>query len=245
MMRERHESGALIADTLGWLDRLDSIDSADELMTCMAGALSQFGFTAFVMTRLPRPPQPIHPHFLMNGWPEGWSARYAEAGHHRHDPLAHHCMTTSAAFAWGEIPAALMASAASRNIVQEARAFALNDGFCVPLHTALGIGGLSLAGERLELPPGARHMIQLLAFHACLAVERLPGATEVEPRLSPRERDVLSWVALGKTAPEIGYILGISEHTVGEHLRHVRRKLSTGNAAHSVAQALRLGELKL
>ncbi len=64
-----------------------------------------------------------------------------------------------------------------------------------------------------------------------------------DDRLSTREREVLMWVAGGKTTFEIGAILGISAHTVGEHLKNIRRKLDTNNNTHSVFQAFKTGQL--
>lgn len=43
--------------------------------------------------------------------------------------------------------------------------------------------------------------------------------------LTPRERDVLRWVAAGKTDRDIGAILEISPRTVHKHLQHVYEKL--------------------
>lgn len=42
-----------------------------------------------------------------------------------------------------------------------------------------------------------------------------------------------------------GLLLGISPHTVGEHIKNIRRKLNTLNSAHSVAEAIRRGELNV
>lgn len=63
--------------------------------------------------------------------------------------------------------------------------------------------------------------------------------------LTQRERDVVRWSAEGKTAEDTGAILGISPHTVGEHLKNVRRKLGTLNGAHTVAVAIQRGELQV
>jgi len=63
--------------------------------------------------------------------------------------------------------------------------------------------------------------------------------------LTPRERDVLRWSAEGKTVEETAVILEISPHTVGEHLKNIRRKLGTQNGAHTVAVAIRRGELSV
>ena len=43
--------------------------------------------------------------------------------------------------------------------------------------------------------------------------------------LSSREREVLDWVAAGKTDAQIAAILGISVRTVHKHLEHVYAKL--------------------
>ena len=51
--------------------------------------------------------------------------------------------------------------------------------------------------------------------------------------------------ACGKTAKDVGQILGISEFNVQAHLRSVREKLGTRNNAHSVVEALRRREIRL
>jgi LuxR family transcriptional regulator, quorum-sensing system regulator BjaR1 len=59
--------------------------------------------------------------------------------------------------------------------------------------------------------------------------------------LTPREREVLAWVAQGKSAREIGEILHITKRTVDEHAHTAVRKLSALNRTHAVAIALRDG----
>ncbi len=55
--------------------------------------------------------------------------------------------------------------------------------------------------------------------------------------LTPREREVLAWVAKGKTNPDIGSILGLSHRTVQKHLEHIFIKLrvETRTAAAAIA----------
>jgi DNA-binding CsgD family transcriptional regulator len=57
--------------------------------------------------------------------------------------------------------------------------------------------------------------------------------------LTPREREVLSWVAEGKTAWEIGEILNIAKRTVDEHIKNTCRKLDAVNRPQAVAIAVR------
>jgi DNA-binding CsgD family transcriptional regulator len=57
--------------------------------------------------------------------------------------------------------------------------------------------------------------------------------------LTPREREVLTWAARGKSAWEIGEILHITKRTVDEHVRTATRKLGATNRTQAVAIALR------
>lgn len=57
--------------------------------------------------------------------------------------------------------------------------------------------------------------------------------------LTEREREVLTWVARGKSAWEIGEILDIAKRTVEEHAASGYRKLGAVNRAQAVAIAVR------
>lgn len=59
-------------------------------------------------------------------------------------------------------------------------------------------------------------------------------------QLTPRELDVLSWVAKGKTNRDIAEILGMSPRTVNKHLEHIFVKL--GVETRSAAAALVAGK---
>lgn len=47
--------------------------------------------------------------------------------------------------------------------------------------------------------------------------------------LTPREREILQWLAEGKSNWAIGVIVGCCEETVKKHLQHVYRKLGVDN----------------
>ena len=52
--------------------------------------------------------------------------------------------------------------------------------------------------------------------------------------LSPREREVFYWLQMGKTNEEIGIVLGISRHTVKNHLERVYQKLGVSNRCEAI-----------
>lgn len=76
---------------------------------------------------------------------------------------------------------------------------------------------------------------------------RLERGAEVGPlapaplgALSERERQIMVWVAMGKTNPEIGCILSISEFTVKNHMKSIFNKLDVTNRAQAVAKLTRI-----
>ena len=56
--------------------------------------------------------------------------------------------------------------------------------------------------------------------------------------LTPRETEVLSWLAKGKTNRDIGDILGMSHRTVNKHLEHIFEKLGVETRAAAAALAI-------
>ena len=67
------------------------------------------------------------------------------------------------------------------------------------------------------------------------------SARLAEAALTPRETEVLSWLAKGKTNRDIGEILGTSPRTVNKHLEHIFEKL--GVETRAAAAALASGQL--
>ncbi len=87
--------------------------------------------------------------------------------------------------------------------------------------------------------------LQLFAVHAQGSAMRilLPTTTEESeaPALTPRELECLRWTMEGKTAWELGRILGIAEQTAVRHLFNASTKLECVNKHQAVLKALRLG----
>lgn len=61
--------------------------------------------------------------------------------------------------------------------------------------------------------------------------------------LTERQRTALLWAARGKTSGETATILGLSPHTVREHLTHAITRLDAANIAHAVSKAWHKGLL--
>ncbi len=64
------------------------------------------------------------------------------------------------------------------------------------------------------------------------------SAHTMSPVLSPREREVLSYIADGLTYDQTARRLGISVHTVSTYLRRIRAKHPAPTLAHLVRLGL-------
>jgi transcriptional regulator EpsA len=126
-----------------------------------------------------------------------------------------------------------------------------------------GIGDRRLSRERIFVAlgsgtaaPGAAHALKLLVPFIDTALRQVPAAPQLDRRserkpietlvvrlgaLSGRERQIMVWVAMGKTNPEIGAILGISEFTVKNHMKSIFGKLDVSNRAQAVARLTQMG----
>jgi DNA-binding NarL/FixJ family response regulator len=72
-----------------------------------------------------------------------------------------------------------------------------------------------------------------------------PKATQRQPSLSGREREIMSLLAEGLTGEEVADRLFLSAETVKTHVRNAMSKLEARNRVHAIAIALRQGEIDL
>jgi DNA-binding CsgD family transcriptional regulator len=70
-----------------------------------------------------------------------------------------------------------------------------------------------------------------------------PAAALQALGLTPREAEVLSWVAQGKTNREVGIILGASARTVQKHLEHIFQKIGVESRTAAILRAWQSGGL--
>jgi DNA-binding NarL/FixJ family response regulator len=72
-----------------------------------------------------------------------------------------------------------------------------------------------------------------------------PPRSDERAILTPRELEVLQWLAEGLANKQVAARLGLSEHTIKTHVTSVFEKLGVGTRAEAVARAVRLGLLIL
>ncbi len=77
------------------------------------------------------------------------------------------------------------------------------------------------------------------------AASRLAERAMAGGPLSPREIEVLKWIAEGKSNKEIAALLFISEGTVKTHVLSIHEKLGVGDRTEAVVTAIKRGILRV
>lgn len=96
--------------------------------------------------------------------------------------------------------------------------------------------------ECLLTRPGVALRI-LKQFQDLMLIEK-----EIEPLispLSPRETEILEYIAQGNSNKEIAHALGICNQTVKNHVTSIMRKLAANDRTHAVVLALRHGLIRV
>lgn len=179
-----------------------------------------------------------------------WRELYFEKKWARYDDLMRSGLCRLAPTTWRRFEKEKPLSEGQRTIMSHAREFGFVDGYFLPIHMLDGsIACVSLFSEDVLPEDGAvAHAIHLLSLYYSFAVRRaltpdVPQQAAVS--ITPRQRECLQWVRAGKTDWEIGQIIGISEHTVIEHLDQARRRLGVRTRTQAVIEAVSRGVIHI
>lgn len=121
-------------------------------------------------------------------------------------------------------------------------------GLSLACHGIVTLGGaassfFAFLGRDMGDPGLCRDRLACIVPHLHAALMSLlagtpPLRSSLAGELTPRERQVLRWIAAGKSNWEIGKILLISEFTVKNHVQNLLKKLSVSSRAQAASLAI-------
>lgn len=218
----------------------ESVDEADFRKaladTAAAFDLPQFAYLSVPASGLAKPQ-------LISNYPVDWTSRYLRNGYERIDPVIACARSAEHSFRWGRDRVSVENREWQGRLFDEAAEFGIRCGFTVPVPDRRGgTVAVTFAADEPN-PPFARvaeqygQALQLIAscFHLHVRRRLSDSRTIDGVVLTPREFECLQWAARGKSAWEIGCILGIKRRTVAFHLDNVRRKLGVKSIKQAVA----------
>jgi DNA-binding CsgD family transcriptional regulator len=182
--------------------------------------------------------------------PPGYRDSFVNRENGRSDPVMQHCKRHSMPIIWDQ------QTYVSHGLVdkyEEQARFGYRYGIAMALHMPEGRHFFLGVDRDRPMPPNAAEVtrlvadLQLFAVHAQDAAQRIltPAPTDpAAPSLTPRELETLRWTMEGKTAWEVGVLLGISERMAALHVNNATHKLDCVNKHQAVLKALRLGLIR-
>jgi LuxR family quorum sensing-dependent transcriptional regulator len=236
--------------TLDFVQRLQQVTDYDDICRLVATELEWFGFTHVSCISMPTPGQDQSECLLMNNRPRQYVENYIGKNHVARDPVVTELRRTLNPFSWGDVRARRDLSKAEKTIMDEAREFDVREGMTIPIVSRSGTVTLFCpCGREPDISERARAAIEIIGIYSNHALKRalLQQQRNEAARtpLTPREREIMQWVAIGKTDDEIADILSIGTTTVTTHVEHAKQKLDAFRRTYAVVQAIRLGEITL
>ncbi len=224
-----------------FIDSLADSTDASSLRDTMAGTIGALDLSCFAYLCMSAQRGAIPQ--LISTYPLAWTSHYLKHHYERFDPVVIQATQDTEPFEWGLSSAMIMRSDLQRELFEEAAKFGISYGFTVPIHDGRGpIAAVTFATDASRTSVFSRRIkehrqvLQLMAmyFHAHARRKLAPSRVIDGVLLSPREFECLQWAAQGKSAWEIGRIIGISRRTAAFHLDNAKAKLGV----HSICQAV-------
>ena len=226
------------------------VKSRDELLTEVVGFTRRLGFETVSATAVVDHFRGESEFVWVDNEPAAYRALSESSDNGRRDPVAQHCKRASVPIIWNQDTYTSVGLGEQWEV--QAR-FGYRTGIALALHLPEGRHFFIGVDRDQPLPSSSAEVtrmvadLQLFAVHAQDAALRVlfPSSPQMDvPNLTPRELESLRWTMEGKTAWEVGNILGISERTAVLHVNNATHKLGCVNKHQAVLRALRLGLIR-
>ncbi len=182
--------------------------------------------------------------------PAAYRDKFEAEGSGMRDPVMQHCKRSGRPIIWDQ---ATYVGAGVADCWEEQAMYGYRSGIAMALHMPDGrhfMFGVDLDGQLTSDSARLSRTVadlQLFAVYAQEAASRilLPTLSNADvPKLTQRELEALRWTLEGKTAWEVGKILGISERTSVFHVNNAMHKLGCVSKHQAAVRADRLGLLR-
>lgn len=238
-------------DLVVHLDRVNNATSVESLWRLHLDAMAGYGFDrllyGYTRYRSGRSLGDPQDWVVLSNLPSAYIRPYVEDGLYANAPMVRWALEHDGACSWAWIEEKLTTGGftpAELRVVEFNRKLGLTAGYTVSFRSVShrakgGIGLCARPGvtqaevEALWDEHGTTITVMNNVFHLKLLTLPYSGARQ----LTQRQREVLQWVGDGKTAQDIGILMGLTAATVEKHLRLAREALDVETTAQAVLKA--------
>lgn len=225
-----------------FIEELETVNSLSELEKLFLKFARTMGIELFVCAQILNPGGGVARETLFGSTGHQWFNYYKSQHLFYHDLVIQRATQTNSPILWSEIAQERL-TRTERLVMEEPRNFSLADGLTIPIHGARGeVAALTVAGPHFVFDRKIETVVQLMALksHRRAVQLRGPAIDHIKASvLSPRQRECLHWSQFGKTNEEIATILGISAHTVKDHIDAAKAEFGVSSKLEAVIAARR------
>jgi len=227
-----------------------AVRNRDELQSQVVAFTKRLGFETVSATVVIDHSLGEAEFITVDNTPRAYREAFQNRENWRRDPVAQHCKRQSMPIIWDQ---STYAEQGLGDMWEYQARFGYRHGIAMALHMPEGRHFFFAVDRDKPVPPDAAELtrlvadLQLFAVHAQDAAMRILApsmSSPNSPSLTPRELEALRWTMEGKTAWEVGNLLGISERTAVLHVNNAMHKLNCVNKHQAVLKALRLGLIR-
>lgn len=228
--------------TMDAVEHIRAAGSAEHIAAQLSKFAAQSGYESWHIAKASSNDAALEVRKVLAVWPQAWIEQYDHQRLGRDDAILRSCKALKRPFRWSDIR---ITAGPSKRVMAIAEAdFKMSDGFCVPYFGIDGYqGAISFAGKKVDHTRPRELSLEVVAIFAFHRLNEVRAAEPCDMRLTARQREVLQWVAAGKTAWDTASILRISEETVRTTVKAAMVRLNVHTRAQAVAEALRLREI--
>ena len=190
--------------TLDFVERLQQLSAYEDICRHIMTEMEWFGFTCVSSFSIPRPGTTLSDSIWFNNRPKEWSDRYVEKKQVNNDPVVKELRRNLSPYSWADIRTKRGLKKAEKRIMDEAHDFGTSDGLIIPIVTLSGSTSLfSPCGPEPNLSQRARAALEIIGIYSHHALQRALVKQQheeiVHTPLTDPEREILQWVAAGKS----------------------------------------------
>ncbi len=228
-----------------YFDELQSADSLEDLQNLVSNLRDIFDVEHVVYHSVNSTGQ----QYAALTYAPDWVDRYLDQDYARIDPVVQGCLRRFHPVDWRNLD---WSGKAVREFLGEAIDIGVgHQGFSVPIRGPSGQFAMFTVSDNRDdqkwkkyTAAHVRDLILTAHFMNQRALEIERGSDEADVgKLSPRENDALTMLAMGYNRAQAADSLSISEHTLRVYIESARFKLGAQNTTHAVAKGLTLGLL--
>ncbi|WP_425038534.1 helix-turn-helix transcriptional regulator [Primorskyibacter sp. S187A] len=180
------------------------------------------------------------------GFPDSWVCTYLGEKLYLVDPIPALARSAMQPFFWKDVRGLVQLNAAERDYMKRLESSNLGDGLALQVYGPAmrnGYVGIGFGPDRPDFTASdifeIQSGVQLGHIRYC-ELTQMDSATASKD-LAPREREILLWMARGKSNASIASILGVSRHTVDTQIRRLFAKLDVADRTSAAIRGLGAG----